>query len=245
MSKLHQRFASAGWTEFMPADESDYILSIKRYMAFERSTVSFLTRQDLIQPNHITCFRFLICAVLLLLSAQLSYLHILILAALGAASDFFDGALARAASKKTRLGAIIDPLADKFLAFTLVYLLLTRKAIDPAYLVLMVLVESHLLLIPIFSFFYRMSGRGKDGIKTACPARDRGAFLLKAKEILMGKVKVFFYGLGFLTMLISRIFNSFFLAKTAEWLMLFGIVAGAIALFTYLIRWFKQPYGIS
>ena len=102
-------------TQFFPAEASDYPIRSRRYIAFERTAASFLLKQDVIEPNHITYFRFGICLLFILFYSRLSYLQILILAALGGISDFFDGALARAASKKTRLGMILDPLADKFL----------------------------------------------------------------------------------------------------------------------------------
>ena len=91
-------------TEFMPADRSDYFLPSKRYIAFEGAIVSFLCKQDVIRPNHITYARFVISFLLLCFSPSLSYFQIFMLVAFGALTDFFDGALARAASKKTRLG---------------------------------------------------------------------------------------------------------------------------------------------
>jgi cardiolipin synthase len=75
----------------------------------------FCSNRMSLNPIYITYFRFGICLLLILFYSRLSYLQILILATLGGISDFFDGALARAASKKTRLGMILDPLADKFL----------------------------------------------------------------------------------------------------------------------------------
>ncbi len=245
MSVFHRRPFSAGWTEFIPAEESDYLLPSRRYMAFEGSLVSFLTRQDIIQPNHITYFRFVICLVLFCLYPHLSYPQILILATLGALSDFFDGALARAASKKTRLGMVIDPLADKLLAFILVYILLMRKAIDPLYLVFMLLVEAHLVLIPLLSWSYAMIRTRKARTASASLWPGKDGFVVKSREILMGKIKVFLYGLGFFTILTARAFDVMFLSKVAEGLLVLGIAAGTVALLLYLLRWFRRPYGIS
>lgn len=197
--------------------------------------VSFLVKQDLIQPNHLTYFRFFICVVLLFFFPHLSYVQILLLAALGISSDFFDGALARAASKKTRLGMMIDPLADKTLAITLIYILLARKVISPVYLILMLLMEAHLVLIPILSWSY---GRCRKGVA-------RGVFVVRPKEILMGKIKVFLYAFGFMTILMARAVGSVLLLKLAEWILISGIAAGAIALLTYLFRWYMRPYRIS
>jgi hypothetical protein len=72
-------------TEFLPADESDYPLLNKRYIAFERAATSFLRKQGFLEPNHITYLRFAVCLFLLLSFGRLSYLQILTLAALNGA----------------------------------------------------------------------------------------------------------------------------------------------------------------
>ena len=207
--------------------------------------VSFLTIQDVIRPNHITCFRFVIGLFLIFFFHHLSYLYILILVAFGALSDFFDGALARAASKKTRLGMMIDPLADKFLVFTIVYILLTRKAIDPLYLFLMLIMEAHLVLIPFLSWIYsvRMGRKGRDRSCTV-KSEDR-VFIVKSKEIVLGKIKFFLYAAGLLSILVGKAIDSTFFSTLSEWLLISGLVAGAIALCTYLFRWFMRPHSIS
>ena len=48
---------------------------------------------------------------------------------------------------------MIDPLGDKLLAFSLIYVLLIRGVIDPVYMVFMLIMESHLVLIPLLSWF--------------------------------------------------------------------------------------------
>jgi phosphatidylglycerophosphate synthase len=230
-------------TAFMPPDEGDYLLPSRRYIAFESAAVSFLCKQNLIEPNHITYFRFLICFVLLLLNPYLTYLQIFVLATLGALSDFFDGALARAASKKTRLGMMIDPLADKFLVLALVAVLLMRNLIHPAYFVLMLVVEAHVVVIPLLSWF-----RGVRRAKKKARITDtgnHGVFTVKSRDIVLGKIKMFLYASAFLCLLMGKAMNAGWLLSLAEGLLVSGIAAAATALLLYLFRWVKRPYRIA
>ena len=232
-------------TEFLPAEDSDYLLPSKWYIAFESAAVSFLCKQNIIQPNHLTYFRFLICFVLLFFSPSLTYFQIFVLATLGALSDFFDGALARAASKKTRLGMMIDPLADKFLAFTLVAVFLMRKLIHPAYFLLMLVVESHMVVIPLLSWLRGVWAGKKKPAGRVPDAASQGVFMVKSRDIVIGKIKVFLYASAFLCLLMGKVLNSDFLLDLAEGLLISGIAAAAIALFVYLFRWVKRPYRIA
>ncbi len=66
-------------------------------------------------PNAITFFRILLVVPLIGLMAERQFVAVLWLFALAAISDALDGVLARRFGWSTRLGAILDPLADKFL----------------------------------------------------------------------------------------------------------------------------------
>lgn len=236
-----------GWflTRFVPTEESDYPIRSERYIAFERGATSLLCKQNFIDPNHITYFRVIICLCLLIFSSHLSYLQIMILTILGGLSDFFDGAYARSASKKTRLGIILDPLADKFLVFTLLYILVTRKALNPIFVLLMVVMEGHLIVVPILSWFYGLR-RGRNCDAQAASKRiDRSAFILKSEAVLIGKVKFFLYACAMLGILVGKAFGSLFFLQVANWLLVLGITAGAMAFSTYVLRWLKHPYSFS
>lgn len=203
-------------TKFLPTEERDYPIRSRRYIAFEKAAVSLFCKQDLIEPNHITYFRFFICLVLLLFFSRFTFLQILILAALGALSDFFDGALARSASKKTRLGIILDPLADKLLVFILIYILIMRGALDPIYLVLMILMEGHVLLIPVFSWFYSAQRGRNNSTYSRYAKKDRGAFALKTQALFIGKVKFLLYANALLGIFLGEILDSSFILKIAN-----------------------------
>lgn len=71
-----------------------------------------------ITPNHLTYVRLIIGLILFIM---LFYFHnedkilILYLFVFGAITDLFDGSVARCLKKETEYGAMIDPLADRFL----------------------------------------------------------------------------------------------------------------------------------
>lgn len=236
-----------GWvlTRFLPTEESDYPIRSERYIAFERGATSFLCKQDLIDPNHITYLRVIICLCLLIFSSHLSYLQIMILTILGAISDFFDGAYARSASKKTRLGIMLDPLADKFLVFTLLYILVTRKALNPILVLLMVVMEGHLIVVPMLTWLYGVRRRKNYDAQAASKRRDRSAFILKSEALLIGKVKFFLYACALLGILVGKAIGSLFFLQAANCLLVLGITAGAMAFSNYVVRWLKHPYSFS
>ncbi|MBW1723383.1 MAG: CDP-alcohol phosphatidyltransferase family protein [Deltaproteobacteria bacterium] len=232
MTRLKERMEggsrAGAWTEFMPTDREDYLLQSDRYIALEGKLVSFLTWQKVIQPNHLTYFRFGVGLFLLLFFRHLSYLQIFLLAIVGLLSDFFDGALARAASRKTRLGILIDPLADKFLALTIAFILLERKVLDPVIIVIMLLLEAHVLLIPLISRVRRRKGFLRAG----------DPFLVvRARQMAAGKIKCFLYGVAFLGLLFAKALSSSFLMAVFEGVLVAGLAVGMVALFIYLHTW--------
>jgi len=233
-------------TEFLPANESDYPLLNKRYIAFERAATSFLRKQDFVEPNHITYIRFAVCLFLFFSFGRLSYLQIFTLAALGGVTDFLDGAFARSASKKTRLGVFIDPLADKLLIFTVLYILAAKRALDPVYLALMVIMETHVIIIPLLSFI-RDSLGGKRTGSSPYPSLKRDgadAVLVRTRPALPGRVKVHLYAYAVLSMMLGKAFHLSFLSALAHVLLILGFCTGAAAYGVYMIRWLRKPYPI-
>ncbi|TBV83320.1 MAG: CDP-alcohol phosphatidyltransferase family protein [Desulfobulbaceae bacterium] len=107
-------------------------------------------------PNLISIFRILLVPLLavLLLDRQLGYaLVVLIIAGL---SDALDGFFARLLNQQTRLGAILDPVADKSLLIT-AFSILTAIGIIPLWLT--VLVISRDLIIVTGVAILLLSGR--------------------------------------------------------------------------------------
>ena len=70
-----------------------------------------------IEPNHLTSLRIIIALaiVILLLSGFRNKTLIISLFIPALLLDMFDGSVARALNKKTRIGAVLDPIADKIL----------------------------------------------------------------------------------------------------------------------------------
>lgn len=66
--------------------------------------------------NGLTFLRFLLAPVFLVLYVSGDHLRALAAFAAAAATDVLDGLVARALHQYTRLGAFLDPIADKFLA---------------------------------------------------------------------------------------------------------------------------------
>ena len=200
----------------------------------------------MIEPNHITYFRFVVCLLLLLYSYRLSYLSILILAILGGLSDFFDGAFARSASKKTRLGVLIDPLADKALIFTIIYILIMKKVLDPLYVLLIAIMETHLIIAPLLSWFYGLLRRWSHEIPySTSKVKKTDVILARAKPVFMGRVKINLYVYAILSMMLGKIYDSMFLMNLANLLLVLGICAGGIAFGIYMMRWSKELHPLS
>lgn len=102
--------------------------------------------------NLVTVFRLLLIPVIViaLLSGRRTEAFILFLAA--GTSDALDGFLARVLKQKSLLGAILDPLADKFLLDT-IYILCAWKGYLPAFLAVLV-VSRDVLIVSGFLILY-------------------------------------------------------------------------------------------
>lgn len=68
-----------------------------------------------IGPNHVTILRFILVPIIYLLLRLGMFDMALIVFIIAACTDFIDGAMARTRNQITKLGKVIDPVADKFL----------------------------------------------------------------------------------------------------------------------------------
>jgi len=88
-------------------------------------------------PNGVTLLRLLLMPVCALLLAGGHYLSGLVLTALVGATDWVDGWLARRTGRVSRLGQLLDPLADRLLIASVALALLVRGVLPwPAALLL-------------------------------------------------------------------------------------------------------------
>ncbi|UCG79907.1 MAG: CDP-alcohol phosphatidyltransferase family protein [Desulfobacterales bacterium] len=218
--------------KYLPVTESDYPIKNERYMAFENRVGSIFP--GFIEPNHLTFLRILICIILLISVSKLSYLAILSMIIIGGFSDFLDGALARAQGKKTKLGVMLDPLADKLLVFSAFFILTVRGDIRPAYILCMALCEIHVFVIPMLSYVYQW----KKGREYEPPEEVTNHI----EPVLFGRVKVHFYVYAVLLIIIGRMINMHTMIAFGDSFLIMGISAAVIALFQYMFRWARNPY---
>jgi CDP-diacylglycerol--glycerol-3-phosphate 3-phosphatidyltransferase len=72
-----------------------------------------------VKPNHVTIFRIVLVAPVAILFGNSQNFWSTVVLALAVLSDALDGALAKVRKQKTKLGEVLDPLADKLLIVTL------------------------------------------------------------------------------------------------------------------------------
>jgi len=97
-------------------------------------------------PNLLTLSRFALAPWVALSILHHNYRQALLLLVLAGLTDWLDGYLARRGGSVTRLGAYLDPVADKALLVT-VYLALGGAALVPRWLVMIVVGRDVLILI--------------------------------------------------------------------------------------------------
>lgn len=96
-------------------------------------------------PNIITLLRILLIVPILLLLFYEHYKGAMILFLLASISDGLDGLLARYLCASTRLGSILDPLADKLLILSSVVMLFTLQ-LFPLWLLAAIFIRDGVLL---------------------------------------------------------------------------------------------------
>ncbi len=100
-------------------------------------------------PNTLTFIRLLIIPFFISLLLKQEYYYALVLFVFAAITDLLDGVLARLTNQKTKLGAFLDPFADKFLLLTALILLTTYDWL-PAWIVMTVIGRDFLIIIGWF-----------------------------------------------------------------------------------------------
>ena len=235
-----QVFSRRKGNRYLAVYESDYPFHNPRYKHFERKAVSCFP--DFIEPNYLTILRVFICFVLFVFASKICYAGILILAAIGGLTDFFDGALARSnptrpEGKKTRFGVIMDPVADKLLIFSILYIFITRGDVPFPFILFMIVGEAHLVLIPFLSYsfqIYKVMTNGGYGAPTDLEQR--------IETVPFGRVKLHLYIYSVLLILLGRFIEVEMVVFAAHILLGMGISAAFVALYQYIRRYCKNPY---
>lgn len=104
-------------------------------------------------PNAITVFRILLVAPLLYFLLVEDYFLALLLFAIAGVSDGIDGFLARQLNWQSRLGSILDPLADKLLLLTCFIALAWLQKLE-LNLVLTVIIRDVVIVLGAVAYHY-------------------------------------------------------------------------------------------
>ena len=87
-------------------------------------------------PNHLTIFRVFCIPIIILCMLPQSFLYnwiAVILYALACITDFLDGYLARRLRVESKFGQFFDPIADKILVISVIFILVVIDKIDGFY----------------------------------------------------------------------------------------------------------------
>jgi cardiolipin synthase len=103
-------------------------------------------------PNFLTILRVLLTPVLVILLLEERLSEALFVFIIAGVTDGLDGLIARLYKQKSRLGAFLDPLADKLLLAT-TYVLLAYQNMVPSWLTVIVLSRDVLIVLGVFVLF--------------------------------------------------------------------------------------------
>lgn len=107
-------------------------------------------------PNVITLGRMVLTVFFFSAGLQNAWLWAMILFVAAAVTDMIDGTIARLLNQKSRLGAIIDPAADKFMMLAGVTLLTINKTL-PWWLMALIVGRDLYIVFGAFYLWYRDS----------------------------------------------------------------------------------------
>lgn len=166
-----------------------------------------------IKPNHISAARIFLTPFVIWLFWQGNYLWGGVLFLMTSFTDALDGTMARTRNQVTNLGKMLDPLADKLLICSVVYILVL-KYID-VYTAWVVIVLELIIIVAAF-------------IK-----HSHGDHHIQANS--WGKMKMILQVLGVVILLLSIIFNLEHLLPVSKGTFYLAIAFGILSLFTYSI----------
>lgn len=163
-----------------------------------------------IHPNHITVFRFVATPFVILLMLYEHYSIGLIYFLAVAFTDAIDGSLARTRNQITEWGKIYDPVADKILIGSMVFIIVLEY-ID--FWTSIIIVGLEILIIAIAWF------RMHKGIKM--------------EANIWGKIKMILQVLGVTILLLSIVFNLAAFLPLASGVLYLAIAFAIVSLLTY------------
>jgi CDP-diacylglycerol--glycerol-3-phosphate 3-phosphatidyltransferase len=165
-----------------------------------------------ILPNHITVFRFFATPAVVLLMLYERYYIGLIAFLLVAFTDAIDGSMARTRNQITQWGKVYDPLADKILIGSMVFIIVLRY-ID--FWTAMVIIGIEILFIAVAWIRIRKGGG------------------YKIEANIWGKIKMMLQVIGVTILLLSIIFNWAALIPYASGTLYVAIAFAIVSLLSY------------
>ncbi len=161
-------------------------------------------------PNHITVFRFFTTPIVVLLMLYGQYYIGLAAFLFVAFTDMIDGSLARTRNQITNWGKIYDPLADKILIGSMVFIIVLRY-IDFWTSIIIISIE---IIIIIVAWVRKARGR-------------------EIQANWWGKIKMMLQVLGVTILLFSIIFDWAALLPFASGILYLAIAFAVVSLLTY------------
>jgi CDP-diacylglycerol---glycerol-3-phosphate 3-phosphatidyltransferase len=163
-----------------------------------------------IKPNHITVFRFLATPAVAFLMFFGHHSIGLTAFLFVAFTDALDGAMARTRNEITEWGKVYDPLADKILIGSMVFIIVLRY-VDFWTSIIIIGLE---IIIIIIAWIRKIKG-------------------YKVEANLWGKIKMMLQVLGVSILLLSIIFNLAALLPFASGILYLAIAFAIVSLLTY------------
>ena len=169
-------------------------------------------------PNILCIFRMILVPVFVLVffsDKPYAIAHAAAIYAIAGITDVLDGFIARHFNMITRLGKILDPLADKLMTIT-VFICITIRGIIPWWVILLIFAKDLLLIIGGIKMYREVSGVFASNV--------------------FGKAATVFLVLGGIVMML---FNSYIhpAFKTAFYLI--AIIMSFLAFFSYLYQYIR------
>ena len=174
-----------------------------------RKTVLALIPKRIL-PNHFTVFRFLATPIVALLMFYEHYIIGLIAFLIVAFTDAIDGALARTRNQITNWGKVYDPLADKVLIGSMVFIIVLRY-IDFWTSIIIISLE---IIIITTTWVRKVKG-------------------YKIEANIWGKIKMWLQVIGVAILLLAIIFNWAGLMPFASGVLYLAIAFAIVSLLTY------------
>jgi len=163
-----------------------------------------------VTPNHITVFRFIATPIVVILMVYGRYYDGLIAFLLVAFTDALDGSMARTRNQITNWGKIYDPLADKILIGSMVFVIVLRY-ID--FWTAMIIVGIEIVIITV-AWVRKVKG-------------------YKVEANIWGKIKMMLQVAGVSILLLSVIFDLAALIPYASGALYVAIAFAIVSLLTY------------